>query len=227
MTPSDSAAAVTAAQVRLRVALAQARFDDALAIGSEAADEFGRAHPEETSTMLVEAATGAVYRANLQAAQSFVERGVELGGHGPVQTDLTGVGRAGVLAVQGEYREARDLLSIVLDFVRLLASEQAHQTADLLLGHPYRLQIGGWLAWQLFELDELNLADLLCAEVMHRVPASGVLTVMPYALIVRASIAMRRGDWTLGRSSTARALELAQEVGLPLETEESLRRSLP
>ena len=202
MTPSDTATAVTAAQVTLRVALGQARFDDALAVASAAADDFGTTRPVEAATLLGEAATAAAYQADVLTAQRYVDRGMELLEQAAVANEMVPLSVGGVLGVQGEYVRARELSSDVVKIVRLLASDQREQTAELLLGDPYRLQIGGWAAWQLFMFDELDLAELLCAEIIRRAPATGALTVMSYALTIRASIAMRRGDWTVGRAST-------------------------
>ena len=164
MTPSDSATVVTAAQVRLRVALGQARFDDALAVASAAADDFGTTHPVEANTLLAEAATGAAYQANLPTAQRYVDRGMQLVEQAAVMDEIAPLGFGGIIAVQGQYVRARALYSNVIEIVRLLASDQADEVAELLLGDPYRLQIGGWVAWQLFVFDELDLAELLCAE---------------------------------------------------------------
>ena len=218
MMPSDTATAVTAAQVRLRVALGQARFDDALAIASAAEGDFGAARPMEACGLLAEAATAAVYQADLPTAQRFVDRATELLEQAALTNEALPVALAGVLWVQGMYVRARELYSGVIGAVRLLASDQADEAAELLLDDPYKLQIGGWAAWHLFIFDELELAELLCAEVIRRATATGALRVMPYALMVRAAIEMKRADWALGRASTTRALDLAHEMGLPLET---------
>ena len=142
--PSDTATAVTAAQVRLRVALGQARFDDALAIASAAAGDFGATRPVEASTLLGEARPPRFIKQISPRPNGSLSARWKSWNRQRSRAKPCRVALAGVLYVQGAYVRARELYSGVIGAVRLLASDQADEAAELLLDDPYKLQIGGW-----------------------------------------------------------------------------------
>ena len=221
----DPFTSVLSAQINLRLDLGQGRLREALTVAATAADRFDSEFPVEIFQMLNESATAAVYQADLATAHSYIERGIPLSLSDPSLSVYSAIGKAGVLAVEGDFLQARELMSPVVALASQLSAGNPEIARALLAADPSRLQSMGWLSWMLFQLDALNIAADLSTAALEWAREAGVLTVLPYALTVRASIALRAAEGRVAEASASQSLSLAREMGLKLEIVNALSLS--
>jgi ATP/maltotriose-dependent transcriptional regulator MalT len=175
---------------------------DAYQMFTDAASSVADEHPEYAARLFMEATVSAFLAGRTSETLTAATRAHELAeGRDHKLALISQLTMGGVHITRGESGVGLPLINLDDDLIAFARND------------PNMLPFLATLAFCRLVVDQFEVADKLLATVRERATQTGAVGLMPFVLMVQASVEYKRGSWDRAHASAHEAIQLARNTG--------------